>query len=382
MPTTSERIAAAIRARIDAGELAPGDRVPSTRQIVAEHGVAMATATRVLALLRNEGLVESRQGSGTVVTGTGGPADRRWPGERNAPVGPAARIRSGAPARQGERSTRGGSAVVGQTARAKRASDPTRDGVASKPASGATRDGVVPKRASGPTRNGVLLKRASGPTRDDVVRAAVAIADDDGLAGLSMRRVATALGVPTMSLYRHVRSREDLVTWMMDAFYAEMPLPDPLPDGWRARAEACARVLWAGFERHPWAAQALSMTRPQIAPHGMAFTETLLAVFGEPIDMNTRMHLAVSVVQLVRGVAVGIEPARAARQDTGISDEEWMDRALPDLQAVASPARYPHLARATTTELDLTLDSLFEFGLSRLLDGYTHFLNPEQDEGQ
>jgi hypothetical protein len=47
---------------------------------------------------------------------------------------------------------------------------------------------------------------------------------------------------------------------------------------------------------------------------------------------------------------------------------------LPDLQAAADPRRYPYVAAATSTDIDLTLDSLFEFGLARLLDGYAVFL--------
>lgn len=61
------RIAAAIRARIETGALRPGDRVPSTRQVVRDFGVAMATATRALTVLRDQGFVVTRPGSGTVV---------------------------------------------------------------------------------------------------------------------------------------------------------------------------------------------------------------------------------------------------------------------------------------------------------------------------
>lgn len=63
-------IAAALRARIASGELRPGDRVPSTRELVREWGVAMATATRALAMLRQEGLVHPIAGVGTVVAQT------------------------------------------------------------------------------------------------------------------------------------------------------------------------------------------------------------------------------------------------------------------------------------------------------------------------
>ncbi|WP_435242030.1 TetR/AcrR family transcriptional regulator C-terminal domain-containing protein [Streptomyces cucumeris] len=64
------RIVSAIRRRIAEGELAPGDRVPSTRRIAGEWGVALATATKALTTLRLEGLVESRPRVGTVVAGT------------------------------------------------------------------------------------------------------------------------------------------------------------------------------------------------------------------------------------------------------------------------------------------------------------------------
>jgi hypothetical protein len=165
---------------------------------------------------------------------------------------------------------------------------------------------------------------------------------------------------------------------MLDAVYASAPLPDPLPDGWRARAEACARTMWGAFQRHPWAAHVMSMTRPQVLPHGVPHTEALLAAFdgvpGRTFDIDTRMHLTVSVFQFVRGVGVSIEPALLARQDTGMTDEEWMDQSAPGLRAVADPRRYPHFAVATSTDIDLTLDSLFEFGLARLLDGYAVFL--------
>jgi AcrR family transcriptional regulator len=204
------------------------------------------------------------------------------------------------------------------------------------------------------------------------------VADAEGLGGLSMRRIATDLGIPTMSLYRHVRSREELLTRMLDAVYASAPLPDQLPDGWRARAEVCARTMWGAFQRHPWAAHVMSMTRPQVVPHGLAHTEAMLSAFagipGRSLDLDTRMHLAVSVFQLVRGLGSGIEPAVLAQKDDGLTDEEWMDRSLPALQAVADPRRYPHVAAATSTDVDLTLDTLFEFGLARLLEGYAVFL--------
>ncbi|MGA8113236.1 MAG: GntR family transcriptional regulator, partial [Actinocatenispora sp.] len=162
-----ERIVADLRARIEGGELAPGARVPSTRQLIAEYGVAMATASKALSALRQAGLVHPVRGVGTVVAGPD----------------PVARPGSGTPGPD--------------------------TGAAHRP----------------------------GVGRDDLVRAAIALADAEGLAGLSMRRIATRLGIATMSVYRHVQGRDELVVLMLDRAIGEHPLPADPPPGWRARAE-------------------------------------------------------------------------------------------------------------------------------------------------
>ena len=96
-----------------------------------------------------------------------------------------------------------------------------------------------------------------------IVAAAMAVADAEGLAGLSMRRVATEIGVATMSLYRHIADKDDLMLKMTDAAFGECRIPAHPPEGWRDQLELAARTLWAMFQRHPWLAPALSVTRPQ-----------------------------------------------------------------------------------------------------------------------
>jgi DNA-binding transcriptional regulator YhcF (GntR family) len=296
MAATYERIADLVEHEIRTGTLRPGDLIPSTRRLVADHGVAMATATRVIAELQRRGLVAARRGVGTVVL--------------DDAVGGAAR-------------------------------------------------GTV----------------STAVTTADVVRAAVRLADAEGLGGLSMRRIAADVGLPTMSVYRHVSSRDDLLTRMLDHVYGEAPLPTPLPAAWRDVLETCARAVWGIFQTHPWAAHAMSTTRPQATPNAVAYTEALLQAFsGTHLDVETTMHLAVGLFQFVRGIGVSVEPAEQARQDSGMTDEEWMRRAKPTLLSVTDEGRHPHLTEAIGTEIDLTLDSLFEFGLARLLDGYEVFL--------
>jgi len=188
---------------------------------------------------------------------------------------------------------------------------------------------------------------------------------------LSMRRVAADLGVATMSLYRHVSGKDDLVAMMVDAAFGEAPLPSSPPPGWRARLELSARSQWALYRRHPWLAQAISMTRPQLIPNGMAHTEwALQALDGLGLDATTMFHVHLAIFSYVRGIAVNFELEAQAEQDTGITDEQWIEAQEPTLSALMTSGPFPVLSRlAAEPDFDLDLDLLFETGLRHLLDG-------------
>lgn len=212
--------------------------------------------------------------------------------------------------------------------------------------------------------------RAPDLSRERIVEAAIAIADDDGLAGLTMRGVATEMGVPTMSIYRHVPSREELVFAMIDAVMTALEVPVFKPrDGWRQRLTAMAEMQWQGYERHPWLPPAISMTRPQPTPAGMAHTEMILAAL-EPLGMGASWTLqtAIAFIAHVRGMAQNLEPEREAERDTGMDSVEWMTT-NEQLFAQLLP-RFPTLARISeSTTADITLGALFERGLTCFLDG-------------
>src|SRR5258708_15325379 len=124
-----------------------------------------------------------------------------------------------------------------------------------------------------------------------------------------MRLLAADLGIPTMSLSRYVPAKDGLVPLMGDAAIGELHLPDPPPRGWRAQLEVAARLQWAGYRRHPWLPQVISLTRPQVLPNGIKHTEwPLRAVDGLGLDANTRLHLAVPLFGFVRGTAPHLEP--------------------------------------------------------------------------
>ncbi|MEH1165848.1 TetR/AcrR family transcriptional regulator C-terminal domain-containing protein [Micromonospora sp. CPCC 205539] len=297
------RIVEELRRRIATGELGPGDRVPSTRQIVREWGVAMATASRALTALRQENVVRAVPGVGMVVSGP-----------------------EPTPADRGAR--------------------------------------VAARRGSG-----------RGVTRDQVVRTATEIADTEGLAALSMRRIATELDVPTMSLYRQVRGKEQVLLLMADAAFAAHRLPHAFPPGWRAQLELLCRIQWSIYRRHPWLAQVISLTRPLMAPHAVAHTEwALRALAGHGLDQHAQLHLVATLANHVRGTAISLEREAEAEQDTGLTDDEWMQAQADVLAALLTAGEFPHLARLTRSPVDLNVESLFEFGLQRLLDGIADLL--------
>lgn len=305
-------IVAEIREQILAGALAPGERVPSTREIARQWGVAMATATKVITTLRQEGLVRTVPGVGTVVA----EASHAAPVRRGAALAPVLTSRPAAARRQ--------------------------------------------------------VSRNPSPTTEQIVTAAMAIADNEGLAGLSMRRVAAEMGVATMSLYRHVANKDDLLLRMMDAALRERRLPAETSEEWRDRLELVARMLWETFRRHVWLAPALSLTRPQPIAGGLAYTEWVLAALDgcglSPADMLTT-HM--TLVNYVRGTAVNLEPEVEAEAESGLSAEQWMDNQDKSVQT----GQIPTFERLDVVSFDLDLDELFEFGLQRLLDGISMLIN-------
>ncbi|MET3429901.1 AcrR family transcriptional regulator [Actinoplanes tereljensis] len=206
-----------------------------------------------------------------------------------------------------------------------------------------------------------------------IVAAAIEIADRDGMPELSMRRIATALDVSTMSLYRHVPSREELILAMIDSVLGEVPLPARRPSGWRACIELCARLEWAVFQRHPWLAPTMSITRPQMAPNAMRLSEWVLAAFdGTGLPLADRMYIQVLIFTFVRGIASGLEPEAQAIRDTGITNDEWIETQADRLTSLLDSM--PHFRELTSEEFDFDLDMLFEFGLARLLDGLSSYV--------
>lgn len=117
-----------------------------------------------------------------------------------------------------------------------------------------------------------------GLTVDAIVTAAIALADEEGLDALTMRRLAERLGVGPMSLYTYVPGRGELIDLMVDSVYAAMTRHHGLDQPWLARVRGVAEDNGALFGRHPWAAR-VSTLRPPLGPGQMAKYEHEFAAF-------------------------------------------------------------------------------------------------------
>jgi AcrR family transcriptional regulator len=210
--------------------------------------------------------------------------------------------------------------------------------------------------------------RKPGMTVETIVAAAVEVADAEGLDGLSMRRVADSLGVGTMSLYRYVPSKAELHDLMLDAVLAEDPPLDARTGGWRSALEQLARSSLDGYVRHPWLLRA-SLTRGAMGPNQTQALDVMLgALDGTGLTGGERMAVVELVTGYVRGVAQQRVDDIAARQRSGLSDEQFWTEFAPLLDAHLTEARFPALTRLWRDEEFDWVDT-FEFGLARVLDG-------------
>jgi AcrR family transcriptional regulator len=211
-------------------------------------------------------------------------------------------------------------------------------------------------------------------TVEAITRAAIELADAEGLAALSMRRVAERLGTAAMSLYTYVPGKAELLDLMLDAVCAETARPEEVPGGWRGRLEQVARENWALYRRHPWLVH-IAPGRPVLGPGTIAkYDYELRAVEGVGLTDMEMDSVLTLVLGHVSGTARGLVDAAQAERRTGMTDLQWWEAHAPLLEKVFDPERFPVAARVGETagaalEAAYDPEHAFEFGLKRVLDG-------------
>ncbi|MFI6291241.1 TetR/AcrR family transcriptional regulator [Nonomuraea sp. NPDC050790] len=196
-----------------------------------------------------------------------------------------------------------------------------------------------------------------GFTVQEIARAAMDIADAEGLAALSMQRVATNLGFTKMALYRYVSGKAELIAVMIEEAVGEPLDLSAVKGGWRGKLEEWARRLWATWDRHPWLPGATVGERV-MGPKETGWTEIALAALaGTGLDGGEQMD----AVLLLSG------HVRNTRSVGSAGTQPWTPQlgTLPDHAA----DRFPALTAAIASAGDPSPDRSREFGLQRLLDG-------------
>lgn len=223
--------------------------------------------------------------------------------------------------------------------------------------------GLTPERpADLPPPLAALWRTTEGPRRgprptltlDGITAAAITLADAEGLRAVSMARVAEALGVTTMALYRYVTSKDELLGLMYDAALADEPGPGvlapPPADAppWRARLHAwCDRQL-ALTVRHPWLMQAVDAI-PALGPRRVRMLEAgLETLAGTPLTAAQRVEVvgAASLLMLSEGIllAAALTPAPApGAQPAGAAAHPALVDFGALLRLLTTPEEHPRI---------------------------------------
>jgi AcrR family transcriptional regulator len=199
--------------------------------------------------------------------------------------------------------------------------------------------------------------------RDQVLRAALDLADRNGLEAVTMQRVARAVGAEPMSLYRHVRNKDDMLDGLVDIVFARIDVPtadEPWREAMRRRATSARQVL----RRHPWALGLLE-SRSQPGPANLAHHEAVLANL---FRAGFSPAAAVRAYNLVDSYVYGF----ALQEHTlPIADPDDLVEVAPEMLAQYAAGKYPNLA-AVATELvasGFRYGDEFEPGLDLILEG-------------
>lgn len=198
---------------------------------------------------------------------------------------------------------------------------------------------------------------------EQIVDAAIAQADAEGYAALSMPSIAKRLGITANALYRYIRSKEELLVLVAEAGWG--PPPEQLPGDWRAAVTAWARALLERCHRHPWLIE-LPVRSAPTTPNLLRWLEAFLAGMADTgLGNNDMLGCASLVDGWVRSTAALLHNVHASTPERTQALSEFL---RPRLQE----GGYPRVAAVFSGESygeDGMQESDVEFGLGRILDG-------------
>jgi len=212
-------------------------------------------------------------------------------------------------------------------------------------------------------------------SREHIIRAAIELADAEGIEALAMRRLAAQIGVGTMSLYWYIASKQDLFDLLFDAALGEMNLAERPSGDWRADLRHIAFEMHAVLLRHSWLGS-LFDSQPPYGPNGLRIVEhCLAAIYGLGLESVTMVMILETLTRYVVGAASSKTAEETVRRRNGVSEDEWQTVLYPYLQQAAATGQYPTFAHVLATSRPPDMETSFEFGLTCILDGIAHSID-------
>jgi AcrR family transcriptional regulator len=209
-------------------------------------------------------------------------------------------------------------------------------------------------------------------TIQDIAAAAVRIADAEGLDGVSMSAVASAMGVTTMALYRYVDSKSDLFVAMVDSAYGPPP-HRRAAGGWRKQLQTWASENRAAVGRHPWIVQ-IPISEPPLAPNQLRWMERGLRAFtGTPLTEQEKLSSLLLAEVYVRGQVLLSTQLGDALEHNPLTEREADERYVRRLSQLIDEDAFPCISAALMSgslqdDNDFAAEE-FLFGLQTVLDG-------------
>lgn len=222
---------------------------------------------------------------------------------------------------------------------------------------------------------GLRSRPSKGPKRgltlDQIVATALLLAENDGLAAVSMANIATALGVSTMSLYRYVAAKDELLDLMLDSVYGRPPIPAS-SDEWRG---PMAELAWAQhvlFRAHQWVLR-IPVSKPPTTPNQIAWLEAgLICLQPTQLTETEKLSAILLINGFVRSEASLVAEINAGFRATGATSPQAVSSYGRLLARLTTKERFPALRaviEAGVFETPDSPDSEFKFGLERILEG-------------
>jgi len=212
-------------------------------------------------------------------------------------------------------------------------------------------------------------RAARGPapehSRAEIAAAGVALADASGLAAVTMRSAAAAIGAAPASLYRYVATRDELVELMADQVYGEYRYAEPEPGRPVANLRGLAQQGRAIYHRHPWLLD-IPATGSLPGPNAVAFIEhALAALAGTGLTGPAKME----TIGLVSGAVRLLAQTEISQQRAGRDTAQWQSSLAGYLAQLTASGQYPQLAAALAEPPAGDPEPLFDRALTRILTG-------------